>query len=99
MNDLGDLIKLYVNILESIETRENFKNLKYTLKKLNKDFEYNEFFTTYGISDNVRGDIYKISICEMNLDRRNYLDYTVAIYKDFNKLVYITKNIKGRKIK
>mgnify|MGYP001694894821 FL=1 len=35
----------------------------------------------------------------MNLDRRNYLDYTVAIYKDFNKLVYITKNIKGRKIK
>ena len=99
MNSLGDLIKLYVNILESIETRGNFKNLKYTLKKLNKNFEYNEFFTTYNISDSVRGDIYKISICEMNLDRCNYLDYTVAIYKDFNKLVYITKDIKGRKIK
>jgi hypothetical protein len=97
MNSLGDLIKLYVNIFESIETRKNFKNLKYILKKLNKNFEYNEFFTTYNISDNVRGDIYKISICEMNLDRRNYLDYTVAIYKDFNKLVYITKNIKGER--
>ena len=34
MNNLGDLIKLYVNILESIETRGNFKNLKYTLKKI-----------------------------------------------------------------
>lgn len=93
MNSLGDLIKLYVNIFESIESRNDFKNLKYTLKRLNKNFDYNEFFTIYNINDNVKECIYKISICEMKLDNFNYLDYTIAIYKDINKLVYITKRI------
>ena len=74
--------------------RESFKDLKYTLKKLNKDFEYNEFFfTSYNIIGNVRNDIYKITICEMKLYSFNYFDYTIAIYKDINKLVYITKKI------
>lgn len=81
-------------MFESIKTREDFKNLKYTFKRLNKNFEYNEFFTNYNIIDNVRNDVYKITICEMKLDSFNYLDYTIAIYKDINKLVYITKNIK-----
>ena len=94
MNSLEGLIKLYVNMFESIKTKEDFKNLKYTLKRLNKNFDYNEFFTTYNIKDSVEGCIYKISICEMKLDSFNYLDYTIAIYKDINKLVYITKNIK-----
>lgn len=30
MNSLGDLIRVYVNMFESIKTREDFKNLKYT---------------------------------------------------------------------
>lgn len=93
MNSLGDLIKLYVNIFESIKSRNDFKNLKYTLKRLNKNFDYNEFFTIYNINDNVKECIYKISICEMKLDSFNYLDYIIAIYKDINKLVYITKRI------
>lgn len=54
MNSLGDLIKLYVNIFESIKSRNDFKNLKYTLKRLNKNFDYNEFFTIYNINDNVK---------------------------------------------
>ena len=98
MGSLGDLIKLYVNIFENIENRENFKNLKHIFKKLNKNFEYSEFFTSYNIEDNVEGCIYKISISEMNLDSFNYLDYTIAIYKDTTKLLYITKNIKGENI-
>ena len=96
MNDLGDLIKLYVNILESIETRENFKNLKYTLKKLNKDFEYNEFFTTYGISDNVRGDIYKISICVVNRLRNLhvlYLSNHNFLRRYNSRLLYLLENL------
>lgn len=83
-----------MNIFESIESRNDFKNLNYTFKRLNKNFEYNEFFTTYNIKDSVKECIYKISIYEMKLDSFNYLDYTIAIYKDINKLVYITKNIK-----
>ena len=68
---------------------------------MNKNFEYNEFFTTYNIKDSVEVCIYKILICEMKLDSFNYLDYTIAIYKDINKLVYIyyKKNIKEGNIK
>lgn len=69
-------------MFESIKTREDFKN-----------FEYNEFFTTYNIKDSVEVCIYKILICKMKLDSFNYLDYTIAIYKDINKLVYIIKRI------
>lgn len=66
---------------------------------MNKNFEYNEFFTTYNIKDSVEVCIYKILICKMKLDSFNYLDYTIAIHKDFNMLVYITKKYKIKNIK